>query len=100
MPKSKRFMPSIRVFSPRWEQVTDLNWFREKTKRKWISLDGLIGTQSWVRLQGVKDADLSHPIFVVVIGGKSYIRDGHHRVTRALELGRRAIPAEVLDLGD
>lgn len=100
MSKSKRFLPSIRPFKPTWERVTDLNWFSVKTKQKWIPLDGLIGTQSWVRLQGVKDADLSRPIFVVKIGGKSYIRDGHHRVTRALELGRRAIPAEVLDLGE
>lgn len=100
MPKSKRFLPSIRVFSPRWNQVTDLNWFNSKTTRKWVSLEGLIGTQQWVLLQGVKEADLTHPVFIVRIAGKSYIRDGHHRVTRARELGRRAIPAEVLDLGE
>ena len=100
MPKSRRFIPSIRPFTKKWDRVTDLNWFAAKTVTEQLPVDSLIGTQGWVRTQGVKDARVNVPIYVVRIGGKDYIRDGHHRVMRARYSGRQTIVAQVLDLGD
>tara|TARA_B100000900_G_scaffold218988_1_gene185592 strand:- start:1610 stop:1984 length:375 start_codon:yes stop_codon:yes gene_type:complete len=44
-------------------------------------------------------ADLSYPIVIVKKNGKlSYILDGNHRMTKAIEIGEDTIKSKILDL--
>lgn len=44
-------------------------------------------------------ADLSYPIVIVKKNGKlSYILDGNHRMTKAIEIGKDTIKTKILDL--
>ena len=48
----------------------------------------------------VDNADLSHPIIVVVErnGNMKYILDGNHRAQKAMSLGMKSIPARLVDV--
>ena len=46
-------------------------------------------------------ADLSYPIVIVKKNGKlSYVLDGNHRMTKAIDIGEDTIKTKVLDLDD
>ena len=46
-------------------------------------------------------ADLSYPIVIVKKNGKlSYVLDGNHRMTKAIDMGEDTIKTKVLDLDD
>ena len=47
----------------------------------------------------ILQADLSYPIVIVKKNGKlSYILDGNHRMTKAIEIGEDTIKTKILDL--
>jgi len=58
----------------------------------------LVGTQPSVLIKGLAALDWRRPIYVVRIAGVYYIRDGHHRVYRAIQRGQKTIAAQVLIL--
>ena len=97
MKRIKHGLPSIRAFTTIWNDVVDLNWWGTwKTIRR-VRLDKLIATQPSVTAGGLINFDWRRPIFVVRINNKLYIRDGHHRVTRALRREQKTIRAWVAD---
>lgn len=100
MRTSIKFTPSIKPGSDTWERITDVSWFTSDFKHGRVRVASLIGTQSSVTRGGMKiiATDWRRPILVVRIAGKSYIRDGHHRVTRAKYLGQQTIAALILEL--
>jgi hypothetical protein len=83
-----------------WEYVNDLFWWNHQHPVSRVAIADLVGIQAYVTVNGVADADETsvHPIYVVEVAGVKYIRDGHHRVTRALKRGHKTVSAEVLTL--
>jgi hypothetical protein len=88
----------IKPFSKIWDKVCDLNWHRSNFHPKTLRLRVLRNTQPSVTLKGLLTCDETLRIYVVKIEGKYYIRDGHHRVTKARILGRKAIDALVAEV--
>jgi hypothetical protein len=91
----------IRPTHPHWSRVgLDTDWYGWYPKQMTtLPIASLVGTQPYVTIKGVYDDAPDHrTINVVQIQGIHYIRDGHHRVTRALKQGRKTIAAEVLVL--
>lgn len=71
-------------------------WSREKELR-YVRVEWLIGVQDTID-EWFMNRDLSIPIRVAVIDGVYYVRDGHHRVSKARKLRRKTILAEVLEV--
>jgi hypothetical protein len=90
----------IRTTHPHWDRVNEPNWFASNFKKARVAIASLVGVQAYVTINGVADADDTaiRPIYVVEVQGVKYIRDGHHRVTRAIKRGRKTVVAEVLVL--
>lgn len=92
----------LRYVTPRnslWERITGLEWWAATKLCYRVQLSKLIGVQAHVTVAGVRDVCWPPmPIYVVKIGNKHYIRDGHHRVTRALQAGKKTILAAVIEL--
>ena len=80
-----------------WEEVTGFNWFASVVTARRVPIPSLIGTQRSVVVKGLVKRDRRR-ILVVSIRGKNYIRDGHHRVTRAIMRGQKTIGAYVVTL--
>jgi hypothetical protein len=79
-----------------WDKVNGVGHNMGEFKLRRIRIDKLVGTQPSVRLLGVKHASsYGRPILTVRVGGVIYIRDGHHRVTRAVQRGQKTILAWV-----
>lgn len=95
----------------------DLDVFRGaiadgKASSALVPLDrNLIATQGTVRASKVESlldttadkwnlTDPKSSVLVAVVNGKRYLIDGHHRAAAAALLGRPAIRASVIDLGD
>lgn len=91
-------LPKIRRETAAWFRVTDFGVRVEDFKLGRIALDRLIGTQPSVTIKGLASTDWHRPIYVVIIGRKAYIRDGHHRVVRSLMRNRKTIKAYILKL--
>ena len=94
----------IRPTHCHWDRVNlDTDWVAatnaNKTVIATLTIADLVGVQPYVTIKGVYDDEPDYrTINVVEIEGIKYIRDGHHRVTRALRRGRKTIVAEVLTL--
>jgi hypothetical protein len=90
----------IRPSHPHWDRVTlDTDWHAYPKVTATLTIADLVGVQPYVTIRGVYDDTPDHrSINVVEIQGVKYIRDGHHRVTRAIKRGRKTIIAEVLTL--
>lgn len=93
----KHGMPRIRAFTTIWNDVVDLNWWASSPRLCRVKVAELIATQPSVTAKGLKtvERDWRRPIFVVRINNRLYIRDGHHRATRALQRGQKTIRAWV-----
>lgn len=91
-------MPRTGYFTKAWNAITEFNWWSYDSVTKNISIADLIATQEYVRLNGLVSCDPTLPILVVKYRGKFYIRDGHHRTTRARALGKKTVLAEVVEL--
>ena len=84
-----------------WDRVNlDTVWWDHPHPVCSVTIAELVGVQAYVTIKGVADADETsvRPIYVVEIAGVKYIRDGHHRVTRALKRGHKTVIAELLTL--
>lgn len=91
-------MPRLRPSTKRWWRITDLNWYSSMFDPQRVRIADLIATQPSVTLRGLLDCDPEMRIYVVQIGDKKYIRDGHHRTTVARLRGKKTIDALVLKL--
>lgn len=96
-----KFTPAIKISNPLWDIVTDMTLSMLQFTRVRLRVSTLIGTQPSVTSKGMKaiTTDWRRPIVVVRIGRKNYIRDGHHRVTRARQLNQRTITADIIVRG-
>jgi hypothetical protein len=94
-------LPHVRTFSARWNIVNDLAYQRHDFTVTCVSVASLRGTQRSVTTRGLAEVNerwsYSRPIYVVRIAGINYIRDGHHRATRAFNRGQKTIRAYVLE---
>lgn len=90
-------IPYIRSTNRLFDCVNDFDWRARCPQKMRVRLDMLVGVQPFVTVQGLLDLNWRRPIFVVRLGEKFYIRDGHHRVTRALSRGQKTINALVVE---
>jgi hypothetical protein len=88
--------PYVRAFTKMWDRVNNLRWVESTKYLCRVQLSELIATQPRVYARGLKHPD-PRPILVVKIGRQLYIRDGHHRATKALNAGRKTILAWVAE---
>jgi hypothetical protein len=88
----------VKPFTPMWTAVTSLGWRASTYTLRRVLVADLIGTQATVLRNSLLIRD-TRPIYVVRIAGKMFIRDGHHRATRAFLHHQKTIRAFVLDLG-
>lgn len=89
-------LPHINSRNPLWYKATGLELAGHFTTLKRVKVATLTGTQASVTKKGLITVDRSRPIIVVRIGKKNYVRDGHHRVTRAWWHAQKTIRAYVL----
>lgn len=83
-----------------WDRVNlGTDWHAHTKIRMRVRIANLVGVQPTVTIRGVyTDERDDRPINIIKIAGTLYIRDGHHRVTRAIKRKRKTIFAEVLAL--
>ena len=83
-----------------WDRVNlDTNWHAHPKTFMRVRIANLVGVQPTVTIRGVyNDERDDRPINIVKIAGVLYIRDGHHRVVRAIKRNRKTILAQVLTL--
>jgi hypothetical protein len=97
----KHGMPYVRALSGTWIVVNDFFWWEADIVPRRVRLNRLIATQPYVTSKGLAKVEHDHrgrPISVVRINNKLYIRDGHHRTTRALRRGQKTIAAHVVEI--
>lgn len=88
----------IKNSHPDWNNAAVYPGWRQLDKQlRRVPVEWLVGVQKTI------DSDymthpLTIPIRVCVVDGVYYVRDGHHRVSKALRLGRKTILAEVLEI--
>ena len=90
-----------RTFSARWNIVNDITYQSHDFTLMRVPVASLRGTQRSVTTRGLAEVNerwsYSRPIYVVRIAGINYIRDGHHRATRAFNRGQKTIRAYVYE---
>jgi hypothetical protein len=91
-------LPHVKPGTAAYETTTGVDWWSEPKRHSRVLIRRLIGTQPSVLIQGISRVEWHRPIFVVLIAGRMYIRDGHHRVARAIKRKRKTIFAEILTL--
>jgi hypothetical protein len=90
-------LPKVGYHTLEWDIATTLNWFMVSHTVRRLPLKKLVGTQSSVLIRGVKNVNWKRPVFVIRINGVYYIRDGHHRVTRAFLKGQKTIRVQLTE---
>lgn len=83
---------------PDWDDAAFyVGWSAGDKQLRRVPVEWLVGVQKDID-HNYMSRPLSLRIRVCVVDGVYYVRDGHHRVAKALRLGRKTIWAEVLEV--